>query len=1041
MSSYLRVLIVEDSEDDTLLTMRELRRGGYTLDYVRVDTPEAMLTVLDQQSWDIVIADYTLPAFNAPEALKLLQTRKLDLPFIILSGTIGEDTAVAAMKAGAHDYIIKGNLARLVPAVERELREAQERQKRYRAEQALQKADEVLRKYTDELEELYNHAPCGYHSLDKDGVFVRINDTELNMLGYTRDEIIGKKKFSDLLTTDSLQSFQENLPLCQQRGKVRDLEFQMIRKDGTILPVSLSATAMTRDMTGNDLMSRCVVIDISERKQAEEQLQQAHQDVQLVNDRLTGILEGTHDLIAALDLEFRFIAFNSAYKQEFQQIFGKTIAVGMSLIDALAHLPEEQAKAVAIWGRALKGEEFTVIEEFGDEQLERNYYEITYSSIRNANHQQLGASHLARDITDRKLSENELRNSEARYRLLFESNPNPMWVFEVDTFAFLAVNQAVIAHYGYSKEEFLSMTLADIIPNADITSLHQALSTFTPGQNDLGVWKHRKKDGSLIDVKALAHIFSFAGKWASLVLIDDITDRLQAEQKIREQAALLDVATDAIFVQDLQQHLLFWNKGAERLYGWEVAEVLGKSAESLLYRHEKTLPQFEAMQAILAKEGKWQGELQQVTKSGKDIRVESRWTLVRDTSGNAKSILTVNTDITEKKQLEAQFLRTQRLESLGTLASGIAHDFNNILTPILAVAQLLPLKSPNLDENTQQLLKMLEGSARRGADLVKQILSFTRRGVEGSRTIVQPRHLLCDVAQVAQRTFPKSIETETNIAPDLWTVCADATQLHQVLMNLSVNARDAMPDGGTLTISAENQCMDENDARMYVDAKVGLYVVMTVTDTGTGIAPEIIDRIFDPFFTTKEVGKGTGLGLSTVMGIVKSHGGFVNVYSEVGKGSTFQVYLPSSQVTETQIVTDVELPTGNGELILAVDDEATICEITKTALENHNYRVLTASDGIEALALYAHYKNDISVVLIDMMMPGIDGSTTILTLQRMNPQVQIIAMSGLISNWTTTQNGSLGIQYFLPKPFTVQALLTTTRKVICPVSSKNVRHN
>ncbi|WP_246275696.1 PAS domain S-box protein [Brasilonema bromeliae] len=1035
MSSYLRVLIVEDSEDDTLLSVRELRRGGYTVDYVRVDTRDAMQAVLDQQSWDIVIADYTLPAFNALEALKLLQSRKLDLPFIIISGTIGEDTAVAAMKAGAHDYIIKGNLARLVPAVERELREAEERQKRYRAEQALQEADEVLRKYTDELEELYNHAPCGYHSLDKNGVFVRINDTELNMLGYTRDEIIGKKKFSDLLTAESLESFQENLPLGQQRGKVRDLEFQMIRKDGTILPVSLSATAMT-DSTGNDLMSRCVVIDISERKQAQEQLQQAHQDVQLVNDRLTGIIEGTHDLIAALDLEFRFIAFNSAYKQEFQQIFGKTIAVGMSLIDALAHLPEEQAKAVAIWGRALRGEEFTVIEEFGDERLERNYYEITYSSIRNANHQQLGASHIGRDISDRKRSENELRDSEARYRLLFESNPNPMWVFELETLAFLAVNQAAIAHYGYSKEEFLSMTLADIIPPAYITSLHQSLSNFTPGQNDLGVWKHRKKDGSLIDVKALAHIFSFAGKWTSLVLIDDISDRLQAEQKIREQAALLDVATDAICVRDLEHHILFWNKGAERLYGWKTAEVLGKNAIKLLYRPGETLPEFEAIQATLIREGNWQGEIQKVTKDGKTIVVESRWTLVRDGLGNPKSILTVSTDITEKKQLEAQFLRAQRLESLGTLASGIAHDFNNILTPILAVAQLLPLKFPNLDENTQQLLSILEGSAKRGADLVKQILSFTRRGVEGSRTIIQARHLLLDVAQVAQRTFPKSIETETNIAPDLWTVCADATQLHQVLMNLCVNARDAMPDGGTLTISAENQCMDESYARMYVDAKVGLYVVMTITDTGTGIGPEIMDRIFDPFFTTKEVGKGTGLGLSTVMGIVKSHGGFVNVYSEMGKGSTFEVYLPSSQVTETQVATDVELPRGNGELILAVDDEATICEITKTALESHNYRVLTASDGIEALALYAQYKNDISVVLIDMMMPGIDGSTTILTLQRMNPQVQIIAMSGLMSNSTTTQNRSLGIQYFLPKPFTVQALLSTLREVLTIQNSK-----
>jgi PAS domain S-box-containing protein len=512
-------------------------------------------------------------------------------------------------------------------------------------------------------------------------------------------------------------------------------------------------------------------------------------------------------------------------------------------------------------------------------------------------------------------------------------------------------------------------------------------------------------------------------------IAEDISDRKLAEQQIREHAALLDVATDAIFVRDLEHHLLFWNKGAERLYGWEAAEVLGRSAESLLYKSEETLPQFEAIQTILAKDGKWQGELQQVTKDDRKIIVESRWTLVRDEAGNPKSILTVSTDITEKKQLEAQFLRAQRLESLGTLASGIAHDFNNILTPILAVAQLLPLKFPNLDENSQQLLRILEDNTKRGADLVKQILSFSR-GVEGSRTVVQIRHLVSDVARVAQRTFPKSIETQTDVARDLWTVFADATQLHQVVMNLVVNARDAMPDGGILNISAENLWIDENYARMYVDAKVGPYVVMTIADTGTGIPPEIIDRIFDPFFTTKEVGKGTGLGLSTVMGIIKSHSGFVNMYSEVGKGSRFKVYLPSSQITETPVATDVELPNGHGQLILVVDDETTICEITKTTLESHNYRVFTASDGIETLAFYAQYKDDISVVLIDLMMPGMDGSTTILTLQRMNPQVQIIAMSGLMSNWTTAQKRSLGIQYFLPKPFTAQALLSTLREVL-----------
>jgi PAS domain S-box-containing protein len=766
LTPVLRVLIVEDSEDDTLLTLRELRRGGYSVDYIRVDTQEAMRTALEQQPWDIVIADYTLPVFSAPAALKLLQNLKLDLPFIIVSGTIGEDIAVGSMKAGANDYIIKGNLARLLPAVERELREAQERHKRHITEQAL-------------------------------------------------------------------------------------------------------------------------------------------------------------------------------------------------------------------------------------------------------------------------------RDSEARYRLLFESNPHPMWVFDSQTLVFLAVNQAAIAHYGYAEAEFLQMTITDILPPKDICTQQQVLSaSASASASAIAICKHQKKDGSLIDVEVVTHALTFAGREAKLVLVDDITDSKQAEQKIREQAALLDIATDAIFVRDMEHNIVFWNKGAERLYGWKTAEVLGKNAIALLNKPGETLPPFVAIEATLANTGNWQGELQQVTKNGKNITVESRWTLVLNEAGNPKSILTVSTDITEKKQLEQQFLRAQRLESLGTLASGIAHDFNNILTPILAVAQLLPLKLPNLDDSSQQLLKMLESSAKRGADLVQQILSFTRGSAEGSRTMVQVRHLIADVAQVARRTFPKSIETQINIAPDLWTVLADATQIHQVLMNLIVNARDAMLDGGNLSISAENLWIDENYARMYVDAEVGSYIAITISDTGVGISPEIIDRIFDPFFTTKEVGKGTGLGLSTVMGIVKSHGGFVNVYSEVEKGSRFKVFLPSRQVTESPADANGELLNGNNELILVVDDEVAICEIAKTTLQTHNYQVLTASDGIEALAIYAQNKKKISAVLIDMMMPGMDGSTTILTLQRMNPDVQILAMSGLMLNWTNVQKMSLGIQKFLPKPFTAEALLSSLKSLLHPSISE-----
>ncbi len=502
----------------------------------------------------------------------------------------------------------------------------------------------------------------------------------------------------------------------------------------------------------------------------------------------------------------------------------------------------------------------------------------------------------------------------------------------------------------------------------------------------------------------------------------------QAEQKIREQAALLDITSDAIIVWTLEQQILFWNKGAERLYGFSAAEAIGKDAYQL-FRQEMSSEWASAKKTVI-ESGSWQGELRQLTKSSKEVIVTSRWTLVHDEAAQPKSIFTVSTDITEKKQLELQFLRTQRLESLGTLASGIAHELNNILTPILFSSEMLRLKLSPLEPQHKKMLKILEQNSKRAADLVEQILTFAR-GSEGKSVYLDIEDILLEIEQIINSTFPKYIKISKSLPTEtFWKIWVDPNHIHQLLMNLCVNARDAMPQDGILHISAENFFVDENFSRMKLSAKIGFYVVMTVQDTGVGMTPEILERIFEPFFTTKELGKGTGLGLPTVIGIVRNYGGFVNVESEVGKGTKFQVYLPSVQEGAKLQVPNLELPNGNGELILAVDDEVAILEISKTLLQDSNYRTLTASNGIEAISLYSQYKEQISVVLMNIMMPSMDGLTAIKILQQISPLVKIIAISGIATDSELTQVVGTGVNAFLRKPYTFPELLHTINDVL-----------
>ncbi|CCH65572.1 two-component hybrid sensor and regulator [Richelia intracellularis HM01] len=602
-----------------------------------------------------------------------------------------------------------------------------------------------------------------------------------------------------------------------------------------------------------------------------------------------------------------------------------------------------------------------------------------------------------------------------------------------------------VTYWNHKAEKLYCIKTTEIIGEIltvafePLWSYSQQQQAYTDALEQYGFWKgeniHLKENGEKIYVES--SIFVLEEKFYGLLwIIKDLGNiyyerslRQIAEYKVKEQSTLIDFTRDAILMLNFDGEIIFCNKEGYRTYGWESSQMHGKNIRQILY-DDSSLPQIEFALNKVLENGEWYGELYHLCKNGQKIILEARWILIRDNQGNPQSILTAATDITEKKQLETQFLRTQRLQSIGSLATGIAHDLNNILTPILAVAQLLPLKLPCINENTKGLLNIVLDNCKRGSDLIKQILVFAR-GAETQYMTLQVGHVLVEVARVIRQTFPKSMEICMDISTrELWMVFADATQLHQVLMNLCLNARDAMANGGTLTLAISNFFIDENHAGIHLDANVGPYVVMTISDTGCGIQTENLGRIFEPFFTTKELGKGTGLGLSTVLSIIKSHGGFVDVCSEVDRGTCFKIYLPAVESIEKVEFSELEPTQGIEELILVVDDEKTILEMTKTSLEAYNYRVLIAKDGIEAITLLSQHEYKIKAVLIDFIMPILDTKITISTLKKINPQVPIIIMSGLASDEVITKTSSSHFQAFLAKPFTTWELLSTLKQVI-----------
>ncbi len=884
-------------------------------------------------------------------------------------------------------------------------------------------AEETLRKNEASLARAQSIAHVGSWTIpaDRQTVLCSAECCRIHGIDPSRTTL-SIEEFKDLLHPDDRTGVIAAQELALAGGASLDMRYRIVQPDGSIRWLHELTTLETYP-SGAPLELHGTVQDITDNRQKEERLLLLDTCLSRLND-LVVITEAETPDGASPRIIFVNDAFERRTGYSREEVIGRPPKILQGPKTDRATLDRIRA-ALKAW-KPIR-EELINYTKSGEEF----WLELEIIPVAN---EKCWFTHwiaVERDITERKISDAALRASKDSLQFVLESSKSGYWDLDiVNNKATRSLRHDECFGYSELQPHWGFDTFLSHVHHLDRVKVELAFQDAQERNSDINVefrviWPdqsvhwllcigrfHRDEAGNTLRASGLKL---------------DITERKLTERQLAEQAAALDNAHEAILITDLDDRIIYWNKAATRIYGWTSSEAIGRTAGELLHKNPAA---YSEVFAVLMANGEWHGTMQKLTKTGKTLELDLSRTLLRDENGQPKSVLAIDTDITEKLKLESQSLRNQRLESIGTLAGGIAHDLNNVLAPILMSIEILKMKFPGHEAG--KLLDTLLFSAERGAGLVKQILSFAR-GVESQRVPVDPVHILREIQQVARDTFPKSITFQLQIPDFTCTVYGDPSQLHQIFLNLCVNARDAMPNGGHIDISIGLITVDDTFIAMHPELAPGSYSCIKVTDNGSGIPPEVRDRIFEPFFTTKEVGKGTGLGLSTTMGILKNHHGLINLYSEVGRGTTFSVYLPIYDPTINPYTFDPKLEQfsrGRGELILVVDDEEPIRKVVEATLLQFGYQVLLASNGTEALDLYNAHRSRIALVLTDMAMPVMDGPATILALRAIDPEIKIVGSSGLFTNRSISQRIGGELTHFVPKPYTAETLLQKLHQLL-----------
>ena len=898
-------------------------------------------------------------------------------------------------------------------------------------------------------------------------ILTRVNAHLCEMLGYNSEELVGKSARMLFATEEEFQRVGRDVYADLHAHGAGVIEALFSHKSGRRLNVLMSSTQIDKDS------SSCTfnIIDITESRRQEKEMSWQNRELAALHRVSEIMLSGQpeQEIFDAIAAEisgvtgFPMVSIELCDFERAVMVYRGACGIPLADMPTPFEVPMDVTLSgeVAHTGSVLIETETFNRREYAAPILRRLGVQ-TFVCIPIKSHDKvIGTLSLAHDkkiqieprimvaatsvanylasLLDRLETRDALRRGEAELAAVYDRAPSAMCLLD-ERLDIVRANRAATELAGCRQAELTSERFLRALQNYNYAedSAGQNLRSILADTLVSGKSRHRMRIERKIsppnDLESVSVLLLSTeriqthGANRLLVCLEDITSSVRADEQIHSQAALLDISRDAIFVRNFSNRIIYWNEGASRLYGWSSADACGKTIQEL----DLTIDPNEAATVLKAvqEHEDWSGEIRQKSRDGREWTVQSRWTLMRERDGKPKAILVVNTDITEKKKLEAQLLRSQRMESIGTLASGLAHDLNNVLAPIMMALEFL--RDSIEDDGLRTCLQTLEMCSLRGASIIRQVLMFAR-GVEGERLLINPKHLIVEMERIARETFSRSIQIHTVLPKNPCILLGDPTQIQQVLMNLCVNARDAMPRGGDLTIGLQKAVLDEAGARIHLKAKPGTYIVITVADTGTGIPPELMDKIFDPFFTTKPVGQGTGLGLATTLGIAEKHGGFIHVESVPEKGTTFNVYFPAA-VTEQEDTAkgwgQAVLTQGNDELILVVDDEPAVRRLAETVLSRNGYRTVLAADGREALTIYEQRRSEIKLIISDLMMPQMDGPSLIRALRDQKSEVKTIMITGLGEENRMGEARAAGVDTILNKPFTAEQLLTNMKQLL-----------